>query len=119
MSADQPPDGASSAAPGTALSKPARSFYIGVSGNLALTMEDGTTTTFANVPVGIFPVSAAPRSGPLASVNHCVTGLAWPGAAFLPARPDAAFCRAREVRAAAVVEVVMLTAAVVVATGAR
>lgn len=50
---------AAAVTPGTPLSKPARSFYIGVSGNLALTMEDGTTTTFANVPVGIFPVSAS------------------------------------------------------------
>lgn len=50
---------AAAVTPGTALGKPARAFYIGVAGNLALTMEDGTTTTFNNVPAGIFPVGAA------------------------------------------------------------
>ena len=38
------------------LARAARAFYIGGAGNLALTMEDGTTTTFQNVAVGIFPV---------------------------------------------------------------
>lgn len=33
-----------------------RGLYIGVTGNLAVRMVDGTTPTFANVPVGIFPI---------------------------------------------------------------
>lgn len=33
-----------------------RSLFVGVSGNLAVQMADGQTITFANVPVGIFPI---------------------------------------------------------------
>lgn len=33
-----------------------RSLYIGTTGNLSVLMIDGSTGTFANVPVGIFPV---------------------------------------------------------------
>lgn len=33
-----------------------RSLFVGVSGNLAVQMADGETITFANVPVGIFPI---------------------------------------------------------------
>lgn len=46
--------------PGTALTKgPCRAFYIGVTGDIALTHEDGTAVTYTNVPVGVFPVGAA------------------------------------------------------------
>lgn len=44
--------------PGTSFGQPARAFYVGVSGNLVLTMGDGTNVTFLNVPVGVFPVGA-------------------------------------------------------------
>lgn len=37
--------------------KPARALYIGTSGNVVLTTVDGDSVTFANVPVGILPVS--------------------------------------------------------------
>lgn len=33
-----------------------RSLYIGVTGNLAVTMLSGTILTFTNVPVGILPL---------------------------------------------------------------
>jgi hypothetical protein len=33
-----------------------RSLYIGVTGNLTVRMARGENATFANVPVGIFPV---------------------------------------------------------------
>jgi hypothetical protein len=33
-----------------------RSLYIGVSGDLAVRMSEGSTITFKNVPVGIFPI---------------------------------------------------------------
>jgi hypothetical protein len=33
-----------------------RGLYIGVTGNVAVMWEDGTTVTFPNVPVGILPV---------------------------------------------------------------
>lgn len=46
--------------PGTALTKgPCRAFYIGVTGNLVLTHEDGTSITYPNVPVGVLPIGAA------------------------------------------------------------
>lgn len=50
---------AAAVTPGTALSKPARSFYIGVAGDLVLTMEDGASVTFVGVQPGIFPVGSA------------------------------------------------------------
>ena len=33
-----------------------RALYIGVSGNIVVRMADGGQVTFANVPVGIFPI---------------------------------------------------------------
>ncbi len=33
-----------------------RGLYIGVTGNLAVRMPDGMSVTFANVPVGVFPI---------------------------------------------------------------
>lgn len=33
-----------------------RALYIGVTGNLTVTMSDGVDVVFANVPVGIFPI---------------------------------------------------------------
>lgn len=33
-----------------------RSLYIGVTGNLTVRMARGETATFANVPVGVFPI---------------------------------------------------------------
>lgn len=39
------------------LSQPARSLYVGVSGNISVVMYgDGSTVLFSNVPVGILPV---------------------------------------------------------------
>lgn len=35
---------------------PTRALYIGVTGNLTVTMYDGVDVVFSNVPVGIFPV---------------------------------------------------------------
>lgn len=35
---------------------PTRSLYIGVTGNLTVRMVRGENATFANVPVGVFPV---------------------------------------------------------------
>ena len=35
-----------------------RSIYVGVTGNLTLTMLSGNVVTFPNVPVGIFPAQA-------------------------------------------------------------
>lgn len=40
------------------LTKVARGFYIGVSGNVVLVLENGATVTFKAVPVGILPVRA-------------------------------------------------------------
>lgn len=33
-----------------------RALYVGVTGAIAVRMADGQTVTFANVPVGVFPV---------------------------------------------------------------
>lgn len=33
-----------------------RAIYVGVSGNITVRMADGQSVTFANVPVGVFPV---------------------------------------------------------------
>lgn len=33
-----------------------RGLYIGVAGNLAVRMADGMSASFANVPVGVFPI---------------------------------------------------------------
>lgn len=33
-----------------------RALYVGVTGNLNVTMADGQTLVFSNVPVGIFPI---------------------------------------------------------------
>lgn len=35
-----------------------RAIYIGVTGNLTVRMASGRNATFANVPVGVFPVQA-------------------------------------------------------------
>ena len=42
-----------------ALTRVARALYVGVSGNIAVVMKDGTEVTFVAVPVGIFPVSVS------------------------------------------------------------
>ncbi len=39
------------------ISPPPRALYIGTTGNLKVTMLDGTVVTFNTVPVGIFPIS--------------------------------------------------------------
>lgn len=36
-----------------------RAIYVGVTGNIALVTSRGSSVTFSNVPVGIFPVRAA------------------------------------------------------------
>ena len=33
-----------------------RALYVGVTGNIAVRMASGNAATFANVPVGVFPV---------------------------------------------------------------
>lgn len=33
-----------------------RGIWVGVTGNIAVRMADGTSVTFANVPVGVLPV---------------------------------------------------------------
>lgn len=38
------------------LAKPVRALYIGVTGDVTVTFNDGTTQLFANVPVGVLPV---------------------------------------------------------------
>lgn len=40
----------------TTLIPQTRALYVGVTGNLNLTMADGVDVVFSNVPVGIFPV---------------------------------------------------------------
>lgn len=37
--------------------RPARALYVGTSGDVALTMYDGSEAVFAGVPAGILPVS--------------------------------------------------------------
>jgi hypothetical protein len=37
---------------------PFRSLWVGVAGNIKVGMADGSSATFANVPVGILPVTA-------------------------------------------------------------
>ena len=37
--------------------QPCKAIYVGVSGTLVVETWDGTSLTFANVPVGIFPVA--------------------------------------------------------------
>lgn len=34
---------------------PTRGIYIGVAGDFKATMEDATTATFSNLPVGVYP----------------------------------------------------------------
>jgi hypothetical protein len=41
------------------LSIPARSLYIGVSGNVVVYTADGSELTFVGVPIGILPVQVA------------------------------------------------------------
>ena len=38
------------------LTKVSRALYIGVTGDLVVTMQDGTTLTFKAVPVGLLPI---------------------------------------------------------------
>lgn len=38
------------------LTKVSRALYIGVSGDVAVVMQDGTTLTFKAVPVGLLPI---------------------------------------------------------------
>lgn len=40
------------------LAKPARSLYIGTTGNVAVVFEDNTVVTFTSVPVGMLHVQA-------------------------------------------------------------
>lgn len=36
---------------------PFKALWVGVAGNIKVTCPDGTTPTFTNVPVGVFPVA--------------------------------------------------------------
>ena len=51
-----------------------RALYIGVTGNVKVDMVGGTAVTFANVPVGIFPVSVTRvySTGTTASSIHAL-----------------------------------------------
>lgn len=40
----------------TMLTGTCRALYVGTTGNLSVLMASGTTATFANVAVGIFPI---------------------------------------------------------------
>lgn len=56
----EPAVGAYSVTPNDSLDLPTgttRSLYIGNSGKLKVDMDDGTTATYANVPVGILKIS--------------------------------------------------------------
>lgn len=43
--------------PGTPIGLDTRGIYVGVTGNLVVTMANGETVTLSNVPVGFYPLS--------------------------------------------------------------
>lgn len=47
--------GAEEVSVGTPLSRVCRALWVGGTGNLVLTFEDGSEATLENVPVGLFP----------------------------------------------------------------
>ena len=56
---------------GTALTRPTRAIYVGTTGNVILLFIDGSTATFSNLPVGLYPfaiVKATTTSGPAADL---------------------------------------------------
>ena len=46
-----------------------RGLYVGVAGNLVVRMANGASATFANVPVGIFPVQVDKVMAATAATN--------------------------------------------------
>lgn len=43
--------------PGTAIGLETRAIYVGVSGDLVVTMANGETVTLSNLPVGFYPLA--------------------------------------------------------------
>lgn len=54
----RPAIGAFSITPGaSALAQPTRGLYVGVAGDVTVTMIEGSSVTFANLPVGLHPIA--------------------------------------------------------------